>query len=114
MSDLQDLSVLMNGIAAARLTHEPDGSLLLVYDDDYMDERTAVPLSLSLPFTDRPHRAANVNRWISSLLPDDHNVLSRRYSREDVARRTPQYLLSGSTQISSRLSARRCSLVPRR
>ena len=94
MSDLQDLSVLMNGIAAARLTHEPDGSLLLLYDDDYMDERTAIPLSLSLPFTDRPHRATNVNRWIRSLLPDDHNVLSRWYSREDVARRTPFGLLS--------------------
>ena len=91
---LPDLSVLMNGVAAARLRRDPDGALSLVYNEKYLDSRSSVPLSLSLPFSERPHKDAATTCWIRSLLPDNHNVLSRWYSREDVLERTLFGLLS--------------------
>lgn len=88
-----ELSILMDGVAAARLRRDAGGALSLHYDDEYMGSRSSVPLSLSLPFSQRPHPDAPTTRWIRSLLPDNHNVLSRWYARDDVHEPTPFGLL---------------------
>lgn len=94
MNGLPDLTVFMNGSVAARLSSDRRGALSLTYDRAYMDAPEAVPLSLSMPFTDRPYRHRAVERWTRSLLPDNPNVLSRWYGREDVQQRTTFGLLS--------------------
>ena len=94
---LPDLSILMNGVVAARLRISPSGETSLRYDDDYMDAPSSVPLSLSLPFSDDAHSDDAVQRWARSLLPDNPNTLSRWYGRDDVRQRNPFGLLS--TQI---------------
>lgn len=94
MNRLPDLAVLMNGSKAALLSSDSRGSLSLRYDGAYMDAPDAVPLSLAMPFTDRPHPHRTTERWAQSLLPDNPRVLSRWYDREDVQQRTPFGLLS--------------------
>lgn len=94
MTDSGDLRVLMHGASAARLSAAADGSLSLAYDGDYMDAPRSVPLSLSMPFADRPYPHSTVERWLRSLLPDDPIVLSRWYSQPGVAQHTPFGLLS--------------------
>ncbi|WP_419553869.1 HipA domain-containing protein [Candidatus Poriferisodalis sp.] len=94
MNGSADLTVLMHGHAAARLSSNIDGGLSIAYADDYMDVPAAVPLSLSMPFTDRAYGRRTVERWVHSLLPDNPNVLSRWYAREDVRQRSPFGLLS--------------------
>ena len=94
MSGLPDLTVFMNGISAARMSSDSRGSLTLAYDDAYMNAPSAVPLSLSLPFTDKPHGHWAVERWSRSLLPDNPSVLARWYDRQDVQQHTPFGLLS--------------------
>ncbi|WP_419944490.1 HipA N-terminal domain-containing protein [Candidatus Poriferisodalis sp.] len=94
MNHLPDLTVLMNGSVAAHLSSDSRGHLVLRYDSTYMDAPDAIPLSLAMPFTERPHGHRAVQRWTQSLLPDNPSVLSRWYDREDVQQRTPFGLLS--------------------
>lgn len=105
MNGLPDLTVLMNGSVAARLSSDARGRLSLTYDGAYMDAPGAVPLSLALPFTDRPHAHHAVERWTRSLLPDNPNVLSRWYDREEVQQRTPFGLLSTAIGLLSTVDA---------
>lgn len=86
--------ILMNGVLAARLSSDSRGSLTLVYDDGYVSEPDAVPLSLAMPLTDEPYGHRTVERWVDSLLPDNPGVVSRWYQREDVQQRSPFGLLS--------------------
>ena len=72
-----ELLVLMHGIPAARLRRDYSGRLSALYDARYSSDPDAVPLSLSLPFQDRPHGHERVLRWITSLLPDRSDVLRR-------------------------------------
>ena len=94
MNAMPDLSVLMHGDVAALLRGSPDGNLSLTYDGDYMEDPRSIPLSLSLPFSERPHRGAGPQRWIRSLLPDNPETLNRWYAREEVLHRSPVGLLS--------------------
>ena len=96
---MPDLSVLMHGNVAALLRCDQGGNLSLTYDGDYMDDPRSIPLSLSLPFSERPHDGQRPQRWIRSLLPDDPETLNRWYAREGVLRRSPVGLLS--TRIGS-------------
>lgn len=72
-----ELVVLVHGAEAARLRRDRTGRLSIAYDRRCSSDPGAVPLSLSLPFHDRPHGHERVRRWISSLLPDRSDVLRR-------------------------------------
>ena len=80
-----ELIVLMHGVTAASLRRDRRGDLALLYDDNYMTDAQATPLSLSLPFGARPHGHHAAQRWISSLLPDNPDTLSRWYTRHKVS-----------------------------
>lgn len=94
MNAIPDLSVLMHGSVAARLRGDQGGNLSLTYDGGYMEDPRSIPLSLSLPFSERPHDGESPRRWIRSLLPDNPETLSRWYAREEVLQRSPVGLLS--------------------
>ena len=111
MNAMPDLSVLMHGDVAALLRVTPDGNLSLTYDGDYMNDPRSIPLSLSLPFSERPHKGAGPQRWIRSLLPDNPETLNRWYAREEVLQRSPVGLLSTRRGHVSGPRARRSAEV---
>lgn len=91
MSTTSELTVLVSGAPAGILRRDRRGALTFTYDDDYMAEPGATPLSLSLPVTTRPYGHHSTERWISSLLPDNPHTISRWYGRSNVS--TPFGLL---------------------
>ena len=109
MTALPDLQVLMHGTIAARLS-AADGTLRLAYHADYMDAPPSVPLSLSMPFTDRPYGHSTVERWLRSLLPDNPSVLSRWYRREGVPQHSPFGLLSTGVGLDCAGAVQFCPL----
>ncbi|WP_419944357.1 HipA domain-containing protein [Candidatus Poriferisodalis sp.] len=64
-----ELRVRVGGEPAAVVVRRIDG-LLLSYDAHYVAWANAVPLSLSLPLSVRPHSGPVVERWLDGLLPD--------------------------------------------
>ena len=70
-----ELAVLMHGSESARLRRDSRGRLSLVYDRAYASDPKSVPLSLSLPFQQRPHGHDRSLCWLASLLPDRQEVL---------------------------------------
>ena len=91
MGGANELVVLMHGATAGALRRGKRGDLTFLYDDEYVADTQTTPLSLSLPFTARPHGHHAIGSWISSLLPDNPDTLSDWYRRADV--RTPFGLL---------------------
>lgn len=91
MSAVGELTVLMSGTTAGILRRDRRGALTFTYEDDYLADPGATPLSLSLPLGSRPHGHHPTERWISSLLPDNPNTISRWYGRSNVS--TPFGLL---------------------
>lgn len=86
------LTVLVGGRPAAAIVSHA-GRLTMAYDDAYAAMPDAVPLSLSLPVSDRPYGHEAVDRWLVGLLPDNPRVLDRWYERENAPSRTPYGLL---------------------
>ena len=86
------LTVLVGGRPAAAIASEA-GRLALAYDGGYAARPDAVPLSLSLPISDRPYGHEAAERWLIGLLPDNPRVLERWYERENAPSRTPFGLL---------------------
>lgn len=88
-----DLTVLIGGRKAAVLASDRDNRLTLAYDGGYASQPDAVPLSLSLPISDRHYTHDEVDGWLVGLLPDNPSVLARWYERENASPRTPFGLL---------------------
>ncbi|MDE0499224.1 MAG: HipA domain-containing protein [Acidimicrobiaceae bacterium] len=59
----------MGGIDAATVSRSASGATL-AYDAAYLAHPDAVPLSLSLPLSARPHAGGVVVNWLDGLLPD--------------------------------------------
>ena len=70
------LSVWLDTRLAATVERSQSG-LALTYDADYWKD--GLPLSLSLPLRETPHRGAYVEHWLHSHLPDN-KTLVRRWS----------------------------------
>lgn len=77
MARTASLVVLMNGTEAADLRRDRNGRLSLTYLDDYADSADSTPLSLTMPLQ-QPRTGDRLTRmWITSLLPDNGDVLER-------------------------------------
>lgn len=74
---MADLSVVINGQIAGRITRTGARGAELEYEPDW----EGVPLSTSLPATRRRHGAAAVTPYLWGLLPDNDNVI-QRWARE--------------------------------
>ena len=92
MTATAELTVLLTGTPCGILRRAEHGRLTFIYDDDYIAEDAATPLSLSLPITDQPYTHHRILRWITSLLPDNSATLSVLYERYNT--NTPFGLLS--------------------
>ncbi|WP_250002351.1 type II toxin-antitoxin system HipA family toxin [Actinoplanes sp. M2I2] len=73
----RDLVVLIGGRRAGLLTQGTGGVLGLAYDADYRDAEASLPLSLSLPLSERVHAGPAVRAYCQGLLPDNDIVLER-------------------------------------
>ena len=81
MTATAELTVLVTGTPCGILLRDKHGRLTFTYDDDYIAEDAATPLSLSVPLSDRPYAHNRILGWITSLLPDNPTTLSNLYER---------------------------------
>ena len=94
MTAVESVSVLLNGKVAGTLNTDRVTHAEFTYADRYLNDRAAVPLSMSLPFQEEPFRSTATSRWVEGLLPDNHEVLRRWCSSEGVSPPTPLGLIS--------------------
>ncbi|MEV4642463.1 type II toxin-antitoxin system HipA family toxin [Actinoplanes sp. NPDC049548] len=71
------LVVLMAGKRVGVVEQGDNGRLSLQYDEQWRLERTATPLSLSMPLAQRTHHDASIRPFLSGLLPDNERVIER-------------------------------------
>jgi serine/threonine-protein kinase HipA len=90
----RQLAVLLGGQVAGTLTQGSGGTLELDYDDAYRESVNALPVSLSMPLSDRTHRGAVVRAFCQGLLPDNETVLERWARDFRVSAGNPFALLS--------------------
>jgi serine/threonine-protein kinase HipA len=91
--DERTLIVLMNGVRLGEVYQDRARRVRLRYDSEYMHVRDAVPLSLSMPLAAQRHQHAVLAPWLSNLLPDRPEVLTRWRQQFRVADVTPFGLL---------------------
>ena len=70
------LAVLLDGSPIGRIERGP-GGLRLSYDDSYLDDPGATPLSVAMAPPVRVHTDRVVTPWLWGLLPDNADVLDR-------------------------------------
>lgn len=67
---MEKMAVYLHGTEIGSLCSDK-GRLSFKYDDDYLKQDTAVPLSYSLPLTEEPYTGGIVAAYFSNLLPDE-------------------------------------------
>jgi serine/threonine-protein kinase HipA len=90
------LIVLLDGSPIGRVERGP-GGLRIVYDDGYVDDPNATPLSVAMAPPVRAHTDRIVAPWLWGLLPDNADVLDRWGREFGVSVASPFPLLS--TQV---------------
>ncbi len=75
----------INNTKIGHLTKTTDGSMQFCYDDNWLDEPNAYPISLSLPLQSQPHIGDPVANYFDNLLPDltsTRQNIQRRHSTD--------------------------------
>lgn len=88
------LFIYMNGYEVGQYIQHRSGSQELIYSDDWLSRRGAVPLSLSLPLTDKTHKGDRVYNYFDNLLPDSPDIRNRIQSRFGATTNRPFDLLA--------------------
>jgi serine/threonine-protein kinase HipA len=91
---MASLFVYMNGYEVGEYIQRRSGAQEFIYGDAWLANRSAIPLSLSLPLTDRVHKGNAVYNYFDNLLPDSLDIRSRIQSRFGAAANKPFELLS--------------------
>lgn len=91
----QQLHVFLNETPMGLLRHFKGGKLSFIYDDAYLDNPAAVPLSLSLPLDDARYSHEKINPWLWGLLPDNELIIARWAQRFQVSPSNAFGLLQG-------------------
>ncbi|MDJ0333892.1 HipA domain-containing protein [Salinibacterium sp. G-O1] len=73
----EDLDVHMYGYRVGTLTRIATEDYLLVYDENWSSADESVPLSISLPLSQKEHRGRGLTNFIDNLLPDNPDVRQR-------------------------------------
>lgn len=89
-----ELITLLEGRPVARLLRDKRGRLTFIYDEDWRADRSAYPLSLSLPLARREHGHEAIETFLWGLLPDNELVLDRWARSYKVSARSPFALLA--------------------
>lgn len=89
------LFVYMNGYEVGEYRQRRSGAQEFVYSDSWLERRNlAIPLSLSLPLTDKTHKGDHVYNYFDNLLPDSIDLRNRIQARVGAKTSQPFDLLS--------------------
>ena len=88
------LFVLLGNHAVGRLTRDNAGSLTFEYEESWLADEDAYPLSFSMPLTRARHSGDVVAAYLWGLLPDNEIILDGWAKRFKVSARDPFALLA--------------------
>lgn len=71
------LDVFLNGKRVGQLRREPGGAIDFKYADEWLGWNNAIPVSLSLPLSERRYAGTPVVAFFDNLLPDDEDIRRR-------------------------------------
>lgn len=91
---VRSLEVHVVDVLAGVVTQRPNGSFRFEYDPGYAADTASIPLSFSMPLTQRVHGTRAIANWMWGLLPDNEVTLNRWAQRYQVSARNPFALLS--------------------
>lgn len=89
----KQLVVLINDAVIGHVTQGTSGRLSFEYEQDWLDNPSAIPLSLSMPLSAARHGDDSIKPYLWGLLPDSEATLSAWASRFGVSSRNPFALL---------------------
>ena len=78
---MASLFVYMNGYEIGEYTQEKSGAQHFIYSDSWLKLQAAIPLSLSLPLTEKKHSGNSVYNYFDNLLPDNPDIRKRIQAR---------------------------------
>lgn len=88
------LFVLLGEHDVGRLTRDKTGSLIFEYEEAWLADESAYPLSISMPLTQARHSGDVVAAYLWGLLPDNGIILDGWAKRFKVSARNPFALLA--------------------
>lgn len=92
---MASLFIYMNGNEVGEYIQHRNGAQEFIYSDAWIDRpHLAIPLSLSLPLTDRKHKGDSVYNFFENLLPDSKDIRERIQARLGLKTNQPFDLLS--------------------
>lgn len=91
---MASLYVYMNGFEVGEYINRSSGAQEFIYNDRWLEQAAAIPLSLSLPLTDKKHQGDVVHNYFDNLLPDNLEIRNRIQSRVGSATNKPFDLLA--------------------
>lgn len=91
---MASLYVYMNGYEVGEYIQRRSGAQEFVYCGSWLDRKAAIPVSLSLPLTDKTHKGDRVYNYFDNLLPDSPDIRNRIQARFGVKTNQPFDLLS--------------------
>jgi serine/threonine-protein kinase HipA len=91
---MASLFVYMNGYEIGEYIQRKGSMQEFVYSDSWQELKNAIPLSLSLPLTDKKHKGDSVYNYFENLLPDSKDIRKRIQARFGAKTDKPFDLLS--------------------
>ena len=91
---MASLFAYMNGYEVGEYIQRRNGAQEFIYSDSWLERGGAVPLSLSLPLTDKTHKGDVVYNYFDNLLPDSMDIRNRIQARFAIKTNQPFDLLS--------------------
>jgi len=91
---MASLFVYMNGYEVGEYIQRSNGAQEFVYSDSWLERKTAIPISLSLPLTEKTHTGDKVYNYFDNLLPDSADIRNRIQARFGAKTNQPFDLLS--------------------
>lgn len=75
---MASLFIYMNGYEVGEYIQRRSGAQEFIYSDSWLEQGgAAIPLSLSLPLTDKLHKGNSVYNYFDNLLPDSMDIRNR-------------------------------------
>ena len=78
---MASLFIYMNGYEIGEYIQRRSGTQEFIYSDSWLEQRAAIPISLSLPLTDKTHKGDVVYNYFDNLLPDSMDIRNRIQAR---------------------------------
>lgn len=91
---MASLYIYMNGYEVGEYIQRRGGEQEFIYSDSWLDKDAAIPISLSLPLTDKKHKGDRVYNYFDNLLPDSIDIRNRIQARFGTKTSQPFDLLS--------------------